>query len=166
MPPPRGKPPAMKALTVLLSSMGNTSFCSIACILGVGDSDPNRDRDEARDLPVHRRRAGHDHARQDVASSQKKICRIWDWRGDGPRSRGTTSGARWCQSLGVPHGAPTAFGHLTPPLRIEEIGEMIAGRRKRQHIAHGRTDTIVQHAERIVDALCKTESLHRLVRIE
>jgi hypothetical protein len=36
---------------VRLSSMGNTSFCSIACILGVGDSDPNRDRDEARDLP-------------------------------------------------------------------------------------------------------------------
>jgi hypothetical protein len=52
MPPPHGKPAAMKALAaVRLSSMGNTSFCSIACILGVGDSDPNRDRDEARDLP-------------------------------------------------------------------------------------------------------------------
>ncbi len=31
--PPRGKPPAMKALAVLLYAMGNMSFCSIARVL-------------------------------------------------------------------------------------------------------------------------------------
>ena len=32
MTPPRGKPPAMKALAMLLYAMGNVSFCSIARI--------------------------------------------------------------------------------------------------------------------------------------
>ena len=37
MTPPRGKPPAMKALALLLYAMGNVSFGSIARILGVSD---------------------------------------------------------------------------------------------------------------------------------
>ena len=35
--PPRGKPPGMKALALMLYAMGNMSFCSIACLLGVSD---------------------------------------------------------------------------------------------------------------------------------
>ena len=37
MTPPCGKPPAMKALALLLYAMGNMSFCSIARLLGVSD---------------------------------------------------------------------------------------------------------------------------------
>jgi len=37
MTPPRGKPPAMKALALLLYAMGNVSFGSIARILRVSD---------------------------------------------------------------------------------------------------------------------------------
>ena len=37
MTPPRGKPPATKALALLLYTMGNVSFGSIARILGVSD---------------------------------------------------------------------------------------------------------------------------------
>src|ERR1700674_4971890 len=37
MTPPRGKPPAMKALALLLYAKGNVSFGSIARILGVSD---------------------------------------------------------------------------------------------------------------------------------
>ena len=49
---PRGKPPAMKALAVLLYAMGNMSFGSIARILGVSDvAVLNWVRDEARKLP-------------------------------------------------------------------------------------------------------------------
>ena len=52
MTPPRGKPPAMKALAMLLYAMGNVSFCSIARILGVSDvAVLNWVRDEARKLP-------------------------------------------------------------------------------------------------------------------
>src|SRR5277367_5843218 len=52
MTPPRGKPPAMKALALLLYAMGNVSFCSIARILGVSDvAVLNWVRDEARKLP-------------------------------------------------------------------------------------------------------------------
>ena len=52
MTPPRGKPPAMKALALLLYAMGNMSFCSIARILGVSDvAVLNWVRDEARQLP-------------------------------------------------------------------------------------------------------------------
>ena len=51
MTPPRGKPPAMKALA-LLYAMGNVSFGSIARILGVSDvAVLNWVRDEARKLP-------------------------------------------------------------------------------------------------------------------
>ena len=50
--PPRGKPPAMKALAVLLYAMGNMSFCSIARLLGVSDvSVLNWVRAAARDIP-------------------------------------------------------------------------------------------------------------------
>ena len=35
--PPRGKPPAIKALALMLDAMGNMSFCSIARLLGVSD---------------------------------------------------------------------------------------------------------------------------------
>ena len=49
---PRGKPPAMKALALLLYAMGNVSFGSIARILGVSDvAVLNWVRDEARKLP-------------------------------------------------------------------------------------------------------------------
>jgi transposase-like protein len=52
MTPPRGKPPAMKALAMLLYAMGNVSFCSIARILGVSDvAVLNWVRDDARKLP-------------------------------------------------------------------------------------------------------------------
>src|SRR6201996_3621655 len=52
MTPPRGKPPAMKALALLLCAMGNVSFGSIARILGVSDvAVLNWVRDEARKLP-------------------------------------------------------------------------------------------------------------------
>src|SRR6202162_6593731 len=52
MTPPRGKPPAMKALAVLLYAMGGISFGSIARILGVSDvAALNWVRDEARKLP-------------------------------------------------------------------------------------------------------------------
>ena len=52
MTPPRGKPPAMKALAILLYAMGNLSFGSIARILGVSDvAVLNWVRDEARNLP-------------------------------------------------------------------------------------------------------------------
>jgi len=52
MTPPRGKPPAMKALALLLYAMGNMSFCSIARILGVSDvAVLNWVRDEARKIP-------------------------------------------------------------------------------------------------------------------
>ena len=52
MTPPRGKPPAMKALALLLYAMGNVSFCSIARILGVSDvAVLNWVRNEARKLP-------------------------------------------------------------------------------------------------------------------
>jgi len=52
MTPPRGKPPAMKALALLLYAMGNVSFGSIARILGVSDvAVLNWVRDEARKLP-------------------------------------------------------------------------------------------------------------------
>ena len=50
--PLRGKPPAMKALALMLYAMGNMSFCSIARILGVSDVTVlNWVRNEARQLP-------------------------------------------------------------------------------------------------------------------
>ena len=50
--PARGKPPAMKALALLLYAMGNMSFGSIARILGVSDvAVLNWVRAEARKLP-------------------------------------------------------------------------------------------------------------------
>ena len=52
MTPPRGKPPAMKALALLLYAMGIVSFCSFARILGVSDvAVLNWVRDAARRLP-------------------------------------------------------------------------------------------------------------------
>ena len=49
--PLRGKPPAMKALALMLYAMGNMSFCSIARILGVSDvAVLNWVRNEARQL--------------------------------------------------------------------------------------------------------------------
>ena len=51
-PPPRGKPPAMKALALMLYAMGNMSFCSIARRLGVSDVAVLKwVRAEARRLP-------------------------------------------------------------------------------------------------------------------
>src|ERR1700729_309269 len=58
MTPPRGKPPAMKALALLLYAMGNVSFGSIARILVVSDvAVLNWVRDEARKLPEPSTRA-------------------------------------------------------------------------------------------------------------
>ena len=52
MTPTRGKPPAMKALAVLLYAMGGMSFRAIARILGVSDvAILNWVRDEARQIP-------------------------------------------------------------------------------------------------------------------
>ena len=50
--PPRGKPPGMKALALMLYAMGNMSFCSIARLLGVSDVAVLKwVRNEARRLP-------------------------------------------------------------------------------------------------------------------
>ena len=50
--PPRGKPPAMKALALMLYAVGNMSFCSIARLLGVSDVAVIKwVRNEARRLP-------------------------------------------------------------------------------------------------------------------
>ena len=50
--PLRGKPPAMKALALMLYAMGNMSFGSIGRILGVSDvAVLNWVRNEARQLP-------------------------------------------------------------------------------------------------------------------
>jgi hypothetical protein len=52
MTPPRGKPPAMKALALPFYAMGNVSFCSIARVLGVSDvAVLNWVPDEARKRP-------------------------------------------------------------------------------------------------------------------
>src|SRR5271169_1028777 len=75
MTPPRGKPPAMKALAVLLYAMGNMSFCAIARILGVSDvAILNWVRDEARkdSRAFDPGRSGGDHARRNVAFCKKK----------------------------------------------------------------------------------------------
>ena len=76
MTPPRGKPPAMKALALLLYAMGNVSFGSIARILGVSDvAVLNWVRDEARKLPraINQGRSGCRHSRRDVAFCKKKL---------------------------------------------------------------------------------------------
>ena len=50
--PPRGKPPGMKALALMLYAMGNMSFCSIDRLLGVSDVAVLKwVRNEARRLP-------------------------------------------------------------------------------------------------------------------
>ena len=50
--PPRGKPPGMKALALMLYAMGNMSFCSIARLLGVSDVAVLKwVRNQARQLP-------------------------------------------------------------------------------------------------------------------
>ena len=52
MTPPRGKPPEMKALALMLYAMGNMSFCAIARILGLSDVTVlNWVRDAAYRLP-------------------------------------------------------------------------------------------------------------------
>ena len=52
MTPPRGKPPRMKALALMLYAMGNMSFCGIARILGISDVTVlNWVRDTAQRLP-------------------------------------------------------------------------------------------------------------------
>ena len=52
MTPPRGKPPQMKALALMLYAMGNMSFCGIARILGISDVTVlNWVRDAGRQLP-------------------------------------------------------------------------------------------------------------------
>ena len=53
--PPRGKPPAMKALAVALYSLGDMSFCGIGRLLGVSDVTVLtwvRNRAEVTDEPV------------------------------------------------------------------------------------------------------------------
>lgn len=50
--PPRGKPPAMKALAILMYAMGNMSFSAIGRLLGVSDVSVMRwRRAEAEALP-------------------------------------------------------------------------------------------------------------------
>ena len=52
MTPPKGKPPRMKALALMLYAMGDMSFCGIARILGISDVMVlNWVRDTARRLP-------------------------------------------------------------------------------------------------------------------
>src|SRR5271154_3648458 len=92
MTPPRGKPPAMKALALLLYAMGNVSFGSIARILGVSDvAGPNWVRDEARKLPEPSTKAEVVVVTLDEmwAFGKKKTEKLWLWRAYDPIARRT-----------------------------------------------------------------------------
>ena len=89
--PPRGKPPGMKALALMLYAMGNMSFCSIARLLGVSDVAVLKwVRNQARQLPEPAVTAETVIITlDDVAFSQKKTCKLWVWRAYDPVARRT-----------------------------------------------------------------------------
>ena len=92
MTPPRGKPPAMKALALLLYAMGNVSFCSIARILGVSDvAVLNWVRDAARRLPQPSTKADVVIVTLDEMCHyvKKKTAKLWVWRAYDPIARRT-----------------------------------------------------------------------------
>ena len=92
MTPPRGKPPAMKALATLLYAMGNVSFCSIARLLGVSDvAVLNWVRDEARTLPEPSTKADVVVVTLDEMWHfvKKKTEKLWIWRAYDPIARRT-----------------------------------------------------------------------------
>ena len=91
MTPPRGKPPAMKALALLLYAMGNMSFCSIARLLGVSDVTVLTWIATKPQVAgaCDQGRAGDHNARRDVAFSPKKTRKLWLWRAYDPVARRT-----------------------------------------------------------------------------
>ena len=92
MTPPRGKPPAMKALAVLLYAMGNMSFCAIARILGVSDvAILNWVRDEARKVsePSTKGEAVVITLDEMWHFVKKKSNKLWVWRAYDPIARRT-----------------------------------------------------------------------------
>ena len=94
MTPPRGKPPAMKALAVLLYAMGNVSFGSIARLLGVSDvAVLNWVRDEARKLPEPSTKADVLVVTLDEMWHfvKKKTAKLWIWRAYDPVARRTVA---------------------------------------------------------------------------
>ena len=89
---PRGKPPAMKALALLLYAMGNVTFGSIARILGVSDvAVLNWVRDEARKLPEPSTKAEVVVVTLDEMWRfvKKKTEKLWLWRAYDPIARRT-----------------------------------------------------------------------------
>ncbi len=82
--PHRGKPPAMKALAVLLYGMGNMSFNGIGRLLGVSDvAVLNRMRAEAVSLPEQEVSAATVTVEVDELwhHLKKKSAKLWIWRG-------------------------------------------------------------------------------------
>src|SRR3954454_23249812 len=89
--PPRGKPPAMKALAVLLYALGNVSQGMIAKLLGAatsrstsGSGRPARAR---RRLRLHRRAASSRSTRCGISWTGKN--KVWLWRAFDPVARRT-----------------------------------------------------------------------------
>jgi insertion element IS1 protein InsB len=91
MTPPRGKPPAMKALALLLYAMGNVSFGSIARILGVSDvAVLNWVRDKARKPAEPSTKAEVVVVTLDeMWHFVKKTEKLWVWRAYDPIDRRT-----------------------------------------------------------------------------
>ena len=108
--PLRGKPPAMKALALMLYAMGNMSFCSIARLLGVSDVAVLKwVRNEARRLP-------------EPAMTAETVVITLDeiWHFLKKRLASSGFGARMTLSLAAPSpGCLVAV--MTPPVKSSSI---------------------------------------------
>jgi len=108
--PPRGKPPAMKALALMLYAMGNMSFCSIARLLGVSDvAVLNWVRNEARRLP------------EPAVTAETVVITLDEmWHFLKKRLASSGFGARMTLSLAAPSpGCLVAV--MTPPVKSSSI---------------------------------------------
>jgi len=108
--PPRGKPPAMKALALMLYAMGNMSFCSIARLLGVSDVAVLKwVRNEARRLP------------EPIVTAETVIITLDEmWHFLKKRLKNSGFGARMTLSLAAPSpGCLVAV--MTPPVKSSSI---------------------------------------------
>ena len=108
--PPRGKPPGMKALALMLYAMGNMSFCSIARLLGVSDVAVLKwVRNQARQLP-------------EPAVTAETVIITLDamWHFLKKRLKSSGFGARMTLSLTAPSpGCLVAV--MTPPVKSSSI---------------------------------------------
>ena len=94
MPPPRGRPPAMKALATQAYTMGNMSFCSIARLFGVSDVAVLKwKRGKTRELPERKVESEQVNLMLDEMWHfiQKKTCRLRIWRAYDPVARRTVA---------------------------------------------------------------------------